>query len=655
MADLTQYLVDLETQRPNPFDNTKVLRGDAPRTAFTKINDLIMALVGVVNHFGPEAPSPTYPFMRWNDTRFDPPKEMYRNAENTAWLEVPPVFLTALQIKELYESNPDTNAFTDADIAALANKVDKVPGKDLSDNNFTNAERDKLAGLESSRYKGLFVSIEALNAALPTGSPGDYADVDAGAGTDVMRYIWDDSDSKWSAQSGSADPITAAQVKVLYESNANTNAFTDTLLDKLNGIEAGATKLPAAADGKILRGVGTTWVAGDEITYAPATSGSDGLMTAAQFVKLSGIASGATANRPDSQTPAFPGNSDGKIYGLMGNELVEIPAQSGGGGELFEYSWHNGPRSSIGEITPGRIPADGQQITLLQYPEAVQAVLDGKQNSVPAAEWLATPSKRNCWGIGDGYVYVPDLNGARADTGKPFYLRGGPEGLDGTSVGDAIRDIVGSFQSRTNIAIAPTGAFSAVEVAGVGAANAASGQLVTFQASKVVPTADENRVKTAYGVWTVRVFTEVSNGGAVDAAQLATQLAVVDAKVQALDANTGFTIIYPNGGTQASPANVAINSRYVESNPFPGFPIMCSVELLYGGEWCEVKMGGSGAASYGADAGQHNNSSIVLITGTQYLITTSALHYFSGVRPGAHVTTGLPCRIKVWKLLKGGA
>lgn len=324
MADLTQYLVDLETQRPNPFDNTKVLRGDAPRTAFTKINDLIMALVGVVNHFGPEAPSPTYPFMRWNDTRFDPPKEMYRNAENTAWLEVPPVLLTALQVKELYESNSDTNAFTDADIAALANKVDKVPGKDLSDNNFTNAERDKLAGLEGSRYKGLFVSIEALNAALPTGAPGDYADVDAGVGADVMRYIWDDSDSKWSAQAGTADPITAAQVKVLYESNANTNAFTDALLEKLNGIEAGATKLPAAVNGKILRGVGTTWVAGDEITYSPATSGSNGLMTAEQFNKLAGIAAGATANRPDSQTPAFPGNVDGKVYGLSGNQLVEI-------------------------------------------------------------------------------------------------------------------------------------------------------------------------------------------------------------------------------------------------------------------------------------------------------------------------------------------
>lgn len=36
------------------------------------------------------------------------------------------------------------------------------------------------------------------------------------------------------------DDLSAANIKTLYESNANTNAFTDALLTKLNGIEAGA-------------------------------------------------------------------------------------------------------------------------------------------------------------------------------------------------------------------------------------------------------------------------------------------------------------------------------------------------------------------------------------------------------------------------------
>ena len=63
--------------------------------------------------------------------------------------------------------------------------------------NFTSAEKAKLAGLESSHFKGMYVSLAALEIAHPTGSAGDYADVDSGAGSAVRRYIWDVSDSQW--------------------------------------------------------------------------------------------------------------------------------------------------------------------------------------------------------------------------------------------------------------------------------------------------------------------------------------------------------------------------------------------------------------------------------------------------------------------------
>ena len=120
-------------------------------------------------------------------------------------------------------------------------KVDKVAGYGLSQENFTAAEKAKLAGLEGSHYRGTFVNVAALQAALPTAQEGDYADVDAGAGAPVQRYIWDESDSEWVAQAGSADPVTAAQVKVLYESNPDTNAYTDAEKSKLAGVAAGAT------------------------------------------------------------------------------------------------------------------------------------------------------------------------------------------------------------------------------------------------------------------------------------------------------------------------------------------------------------------------------------------------------------------------------
>lgn len=245
---------------------------------------------------------------------------------------------------------------------------------------------------------------------------------------------------------------------------------------------------------------------------------------------------------------------------------------------------------------------------------------------------------------------VPDLNAAVAGTGKPFYLRGGSDALNGTSVGDAIRNIVGRLPSASGNkrgsagTPAGTGALRAfAEGTGNNAAvNEGTSYGFTFDASLAVPTADENRVKTAYGVMTVRVFTEVSNVGALDAGQLATQLAVVDA-------NTGFTIIYPNGGTQASPANVAINSRYVLANPFPGFHVICVAELLIGGTWGETGWAYTGGG-YGTKASQSSSEGIVVQTGGVALVGSA--NNSGGIFPST-VSAPTPCRVKVWKL-KGG-
>ena len=122
---------------------------------------------------------------------------------------------------------------------ALEEKVDTVPGKGLSTEDYTTAEKQKLAGLEGSHFRGTFLSLSALQAGATGPVPGDYADVDAGVGESVARYVWDDSDSEWVAQGGSADPLTAAQVKTLYESNPDTNAFTDAEKQKLSDLPPG--------------------------------------------------------------------------------------------------------------------------------------------------------------------------------------------------------------------------------------------------------------------------------------------------------------------------------------------------------------------------------------------------------------------------------
>ncbi|MDH4873008.1 hypothetical protein [Pseudomonas sp. BN515] len=227
-----------------------------------------------------------------------------------------------------------------SDLAAgLAGKVDKEAGKGLSQENFTSAEKAKLAGLESSHFKGVFASLAALEAALPTAAAGDYADVDAGEGVDTLRYIWDVSDLEW-VLSGSGAPLTAAQVKTLYESNPDTNGFTDAEQDKLAGVATGATKnsntdelvegasnlyfttarvlatvlsgLSLAtggaivstdtvqqAFGKIQRQLNDHFGQGGSV-HALATTVVAGFMSAADKAKLDGVATGATANDTDA-------------------------------------------------------------------------------------------------------------------------------------------------------------------------------------------------------------------------------------------------------------------------------------------------------------------------------------------------------------------
>lgn len=125
--------------------------------------------------------------------------------------------------------------------SALDSKVSAEVGKGLSSNDYTSAEKAKLAGLESSRFKGMFPTLSALQSSVSSPSAGDYADVDAGTGSEVQRYIWDASDSLWAAQQGASGQLTAAQIKAQYESNPDTNAFTDTEKTKLSSIATGAT------------------------------------------------------------------------------------------------------------------------------------------------------------------------------------------------------------------------------------------------------------------------------------------------------------------------------------------------------------------------------------------------------------------------------
>ena len=84
-------------------------------------------------------------------------------------------------------------------------------------------------------------------------------------------------------------------IKTKYESNANTNAFTDALLSKLNGIEAGATADQTNTEIKTAYEANSDTNAFTDALLSKLNSTE--IFTAALLAKLNGIESGATADQ----------------------------------------------------------------------------------------------------------------------------------------------------------------------------------------------------------------------------------------------------------------------------------------------------------------------------------------------------------------------
>jgi len=92
------------------------------------------------------------------------------------------------------------------------------------DDAYTKSETDDLldSKLDASTYnqhfKGVYVTLAALNAAHPTASVGDYAQVNEAGSTDVINYNWDNEDSVWVAGGGTGG---AANTDALPEGSTN--------------------------------------------------------------------------------------------------------------------------------------------------------------------------------------------------------------------------------------------------------------------------------------------------------------------------------------------------------------------------------------------------------------------------------------------------
>lgn len=142
--------------------------------------------------------------------------------------------MSALEAKA-DKSALDNYATKTALSSGLSGKVDKVPGKVLSSNDFTDALRDKLAGLDGNHYRGTHNSVDAAMAAVKDWRAGDYCEIVSG--DTIERYIWDSVHNQLAHSSVQTAAETPASVLKKLTSNPDTNVLTDAQIEAINGLD----------------------------------------------------------------------------------------------------------------------------------------------------------------------------------------------------------------------------------------------------------------------------------------------------------------------------------------------------------------------------------------------------------------------------------
>lgn len=294
-------------------------------------------------------------------------------------------------------------------------------------------------------------------------------------------------------------------------------------------------------------------------------------------------------------------------------------------------------------VWAGWIPGDGQTVSRATFPDLAQAVIDGRVPVVSEAEWQADPLKRGAYTLGDGSttIRVPDYNGKSAGSVGAVFLRGDgllSAGTNGAIQRDALQNITGRFTGRFG-AIYTGGTDGAIQVVTVPTSQDAPLSIgtgtqpqfnISFDASRVARTATETRPLAVSGCFVIKAFGAVVNPGSVDAAQLASDYAVLNAAVQSLDGRVAILegqVFGRDQSRQDVSASRATGTIYTNST---SKPILVSVRGIGSGSTISMSLqvddvvmerpGWPGSFSGGTVAG-----SMIVPSGSTYRVFTDGI------------------------------
>ena len=105
------------------------------------------------------------------------------------------------KIKPAMQYQPDWNA--SSGVAVILNKPTALSQFSQDSTHRLVSDTEKNTWNSNSHFRGKYLTLAALQAAIPTANDGDYAEVDAGAGSSVQLYVYDAQDG-WIGSSAGA-------------------------------------------------------------------------------------------------------------------------------------------------------------------------------------------------------------------------------------------------------------------------------------------------------------------------------------------------------------------------------------------------------------------------------------------------------------------